>query len=43
MTLNTTVPSMTSIGVMVSPAPRMSAMKTKKPNIANSPSDITSR
>jgi len=40
--LRTTEPNITSMGVIVSPYPRMSAMNTAKPNMATSPSEMTS-
>jgi hypothetical protein len=41
-TFRATVPNMTSMGVTVSPAPRMSAMNTKKPNMNGRPSAMAS-
>jgi len=41
--LSTTVTSITSIGVMVSPYPRISDMKTKKPNMNTIPSETIRR
>ena len=41
-TFNTTETNITAIGVRVSPYPRISAEKTKKPNISGIPRKITS-